>query len=148
MCQRLDSDSRDQNLLSVLLSPFICVRAQSCLTLLCNPMDCTPPGSSNHRILQARILEWIAVSSSRGSSWPRDWTCVSCIARGFCTAKPSGKLASVWVGKHLLHKPLLFNLSMNCLPTLLSLKPSPPTSSFVFGWRWWQQWKRRVKKLA
>ena len=50
---------------------------------LCNPMDYSPPGSSIHGISQARTLEWVATSSSRGSSWPRDWTyvsCVSCIA--------------------------------------------------------------------
>ena len=46
---------------------------QSCLTL-CNPMDGSPPGSSVHRIHQARILNWIAISFSRGSSQPRDWT--------------------------------------------------------------------------
>ena len=42
-------------------------------------MDCSPPGSSVHGILQARILEWLAILSSRGSSWPRYWTQVSCI---------------------------------------------------------------------
>ena len=47
------------------------VRAQSCLTL-CDPMDCSPPGSSVYGILQARILEWVAIASSRGSSRPRD----------------------------------------------------------------------------
>ena len=52
--------------------------AQSCLTL-CNPMDCSLPGSSIHGIFQARILEWVAISFSRRSSWPRDWTRVSCI---------------------------------------------------------------------
>ena len=49
---------------------------QSCLTL-CDPMDCSPPGSSVHGIFQARILEWVAISFSRRSSWPRDWTWVS-----------------------------------------------------------------------
>ena len=44
-----------------------CLFAQSCPTL-CNPMDCSPPGSSVHGILQARILEWVAISSSRRSS--------------------------------------------------------------------------------
>ena len=56
---------------------------QSCLTL-CDPMDCSPPGSSVHGILQARILEWVAMPFSRGSSRPRDGTCisgVSCIGR-------------------------------------------------------------------
>ena len=46
---------------------------QLCPTL-CNPMDCSIPGSSVHGILQARVLEWVAISFSRGSSQPRDWT--------------------------------------------------------------------------
>ena len=58
--------------------------AQSCLTL-CNPIDCSPPGSSVHGILQARILEWVAMSSSRGSSQPRDWNQFSHITGGFFT---------------------------------------------------------------
>ena len=53
--------------------------AQSCLTL-CDPVDCSPPGSSIHGILQARILEWVAISFSRGSSQLRDWTQISHIA--------------------------------------------------------------------
>ena len=44
-------------------------------------MDCSPPGSSVHEISQARILEWVTISFSRGFSWTRDWTCVSCIGR-------------------------------------------------------------------
>ena len=51
---------------------------ESCLTL-CSPMDCSPPGSSVHGILQARILEWVANLFSRGSSQPRDQTWVSCL---------------------------------------------------------------------
>ena len=58
--------------------------AQSCPTL-CDPMDCSPPGSSVHEIFQARILEWVAISFSRGSSQPRDWTQVSCTAGRFFT---------------------------------------------------------------
>ena len=50
--------------------------AQLCLTL-CDLMDCSPPGSSVHGIFQARILEWVVVSYSRGSSLPRNWTWVS-----------------------------------------------------------------------
>ena len=53
--------------------------AQLCLTL-CNPMDCSLPGSSVHGILQARILKWFAIPFSRGSSWPRDETWLSCTA--------------------------------------------------------------------
>ena len=52
---------------------------------LCNPMDCSPPGSSVHGILLARTLEWIAIPFSRGSSWSRDRTRVSCIAGRFFT---------------------------------------------------------------
>ena len=59
--------------------------AQSCPTL-CGPMDCSPPGSSVHGILQARILEWVVMPSSRGSFQPRDRTQVSRIAGGFFTA--------------------------------------------------------------
>ena len=57
---------------------------QSCLTL-CDPMDCSLPGSSVMGILQARILEWVAMPSSRVSSQPRDQTEVSHIAGGFIT---------------------------------------------------------------
>ena len=55
----------------------VCVLvAQSCLTL-CDPIDCSPPGSSVHGILQARILEWVAIPFSRRSSQARDWTQVN-----------------------------------------------------------------------
>ena len=50
-------------------------------------MDCSLPGSSVHGIFQARILEWVAISSSRGSSWPRDWTWVS---------RTAGKFFTIW----------------------------------------------------
>ena len=58
---------------------------QSCL-ILCDPMDCSLPGSSVLGILQARILEWAAIPFSRGSSQARDRTKVSCIAGGFFTS--------------------------------------------------------------
>ena len=65
----------------------VCVLAtQSCPTLW-DPMDCNPPGFSVHGILQACILEWIAMPSSRGASQPRDQTQISCIA---------GRLFSIW----------------------------------------------------
>ena len=53
--------------------------AQLCPTI-CNPMDCSPQLCSVHEIFQARVLERVAISFSRRSSWPRDWTGVSCIA--------------------------------------------------------------------
>ena len=51
-----------------------------CLAL-CDPTNCSPPGSSIHGILQARVLEWVAISFSRGSSQPRDQTRISCVGR-------------------------------------------------------------------
>ena len=71
----------------------LCVCTQSCLTL-CNTMDCSPPGSADHEISQARILEWVAISFSRGSSQPRDQThisCISCFADRLFTTEPPGK---------------------------------------------------------
>ena len=62
--------------------------------LFCNPMDCSPLGSSVHGISQARILEWVAIPFSRGSFWHRDCTpitCVSCIAGRFFTSVPPEK---------------------------------------------------------
>ena len=58
----------------------VCVLVTQLCPTLCNSMDCSSPDSSVHRILQARKLEWVAISFSRGSSPPRDWTLASCIA--------------------------------------------------------------------
>ena len=65
---------------------------QSCSTL-CDPMDCSPPGSSLHGILQARILEWVAIPFSRGSSRLRDGAQVSC---------PAGRFFAVWATREAL----------------------------------------------
>ena len=70
-----------------------CLVTQLC-PALCDALDCSLPGSSVHRILQARILEWVAMPISRESSQPRDQTCMSYgsnIAAGFFTAEPPGK---------------------------------------------------------
>ena len=97
------SDSTCSHFHEGLVNAFLCVDAQSCPTL-CNPMDCSPPGSSVHGILQARILEWSAISFSRRSSPPRDQTSVTCMSPGFAgrffTTEPLGKPATI----------LLFNL--------------------------------------
>ena len=68
-------------------STSIVLVAQSCLTL-CDPMGCSLPGSSVHGILQARILEWVAIPFFRGSPLPRDRTWVSCIVGRFFTSEP------------------------------------------------------------
>ena len=60
----------------------VCMYTWSCPTLY-DPMDCSPLGSSDHGIFQARIQNWVAISYSRGSSWPRDRTCPFCV---YCIA--------------------------------------------------------------
>ena len=75
----------------------VCVKvAQSCLTP-CDPMDCSLPGSSVPGILQARILEEIAILFSRGSSWPKNWTRVSCIAGRFFTVWTTRKAGTNYI---------------------------------------------------
>ena len=68
---------------------------QSCLTL-CNPVDCRPLGSSGHGIILARILEWVAISFSRGSSWPRNRTQVSHTAGRFFTTWATREAHGIW----------------------------------------------------
>ena len=62
---------------------YLCIKVMCACMLNCvqlfNPMDCIPSGSSVHGILQTRILEWVAMPFSRGSSQPRSWTCISCV---------------------------------------------------------------------
>ena len=79
-------------------SPYVwfCVCELLRWVTLRNPMDYNSPlGSSVHGILQARILEWVAISFARGSSWPRDWTWVSCITGRFFALWDTGK--SIWL---------------------------------------------------
>ena len=64
---------------------IVVVKLLSCVLSHCDPMDYSLPGSSVHGTLQTRILEWVAILFSRGSSWPRDQTLVSCIADRFFT---------------------------------------------------------------
>ena len=67
-----------------------CSVTKSCPTL-CDPMDPTPPGSSVHGIFQARTLQWVAISFSKGSSLPRDWTRMSFLTGGFFALEPPRK---------------------------------------------------------
>ena len=64
---------------------FVCMLVVQSYLTLWDHMDCSPPSASVHGILQAGILEWVAISFSRESSWPRDQTQVSCIATGCFT---------------------------------------------------------------
>ena len=79
--------------------------AQSCPTL-CGPMDCSLPGSSVHGIFQARILEWVAISFSRGSSWPRDWTRVSHIVGRHFTVWATREAPPTYLGISKFSKSL------------------------------------------
>ena len=84
----------------------VCAKSpQLCLTF-CNPMDCSPPGSSAYAILQTRILEWFAMSSSKGSSQSMDQTCISCFASRFFTSSTTWETTSgMWVlAKHLIYQ--------------------------------------------
>ena len=83
--------------------------AQSCLTL-CDPMDCSLPGFSVYGILQARILDWVTISFSRGTSWPRDQTQVSCSQSPALQANSLPTQPFFLVDCHLL-KATLFDLS-------------------------------------
>ena len=101
---------------------LVCLVAQSYLTL-CNPLDCSPPGSSVHGIFQTRILEWVVISFSRGSSWPRDKTCVSCIADRFFTG---------WA----IRKALTFLTVCNWVLSGKSMKETSRSYQFSLGLDW------------
>ena len=75
----------------------------SCLTLW-EPMDCSSPSSSVCGILQVRILEWVAISFFRGSSWPRDQTCISCIGRRFLYHWAMVSVTKSWIKRIRLHE--------------------------------------------
>ena len=99
----------------------VCVSLQSCLTL-CGPMDYSLPVSSVHGILQVRILQWVAMPPSRGSSWLRDqiWvSCGSCIAGRFFTTEPPGKLIYIykilWIYRVLKESITLLEFLITCM---------------------------------
>ena len=99
----------------IYINHIVCVVfTQSCSTLW-DLTDCSPPGSSVHRVLQARILEWVAIPFSKESSWFRDWTWVSCIARRFFT---------IWATRefepHI--KPHIWTMYLNHINHIICLK--------------------------
>ena len=121
----------------------------SCSTL-CDPMDCSPPGSAVHGILQARILELVVISSFRGSSQPRDWTCVSCIGRqilyhwttwevpsqGHELSKDKLQLCLPTVKHmgHLIHQEgLLIEMKKNKIILIFSTLSPPPPRKTIEG---------------
>ena len=102
---------------------------QSRLTL-CNAMDCSLPGSSVHRILQKKILEWVVKPSSRGSSQPRDQTCVSYVS---CICRQVLYLRSQWESQ--IVKSVLCSVTQSC-PTLCEPMDCSPPGSSVHGIFW------------
>ena len=112
--------------------PCSCSVAQLCPTLG-DPRDCSPPASSLHGIFQARTLEWVAISFSRGSSPPRDWTCVSCLAGRFFTTEPPGKPSDPFWSNTQYHALKLLFLSITIL--FLKLTDSGDSASvFLAPW--------------
>ena len=115
-----------------------CLAAKLCL-IFCDPVDCSPPGSSAHGIFQARTLEWGAISSSRGSSRPRDRTRVSCIS---CTGRQADSLPrTTWEAHYMrcdiyLYRTLVCSFSLPHLGRVTSFSkcrgglprpvPAPP----------------------
>ena len=97
--------------------------AQSCPTL-CDPMDCSLPRSSVHGIFQARVLEWVAISFSRGSSRPRDWTRVFRIA---------GRCFTIWATREV-NKAWLLGSVMVPLPLRGRFLYLPPHYPTVMRW--------------
>ena len=110
--------------------------AQLCLTL-CDPIDCSPPSSYVHGIFQAGILEEVAISSSRGSSQPRDQTHISCINRWILYHWATWKVQSVCSAyqiysyyaegrRQMLHEEdlllRLFSLNSNTQTNILKIK--------------------------
>ena len=81
--------NKEENIFTFKMCMCVCSIAQSCPTL-CDPVGFSPPDFSVHGILQARILEGVVISSSRGSSQSRDWTQISRIAGRFFPAEPPG----------------------------------------------------------
>ena len=91
-------------------------------------MNYTPPGSSVHGIFQARILEWIAIPFSRGSSWPRDWTWNSCIAVRFLT---------VWATRNFCCNYTLYYLDHKVQWIIFPLKKWRPDLSWEKRFYFW-----------
>ena len=112
--------------------------AQSCQTL-CHPIDCSLPGSSVHGILQARILEWVAIPYFRGSSWLRDQTRVFCFVGGFFTIWATTGVQA-WKGS------AIFLTAVPRVKTLFHFS-SPKQSCFLPGYAVWERVDLRSNRL-
>ena len=119
---------------------------QLCPTL-CNPMDGSLPGSAVHGIFQARILEWATISVSRGSSQPRDWTEVSCIADRCFTiwATAAAAAANLLQSCPTLCDPIDGSPPGSPVPGILQAR-TPEWVAISFSSTW--KWKINVKSLS
>ena len=97
----------------------------------CDPMDCSLPGFSVHRILQARILEWVDIPFSRGPSQPRDRTWVSCFA---------GRFFPIWATREA---PCLYMLEVNPLSVTSSEKVFSVNNILMNVWELGNDWHQR-----
>ena len=116
--------------------------AQSCPTP-CDTRDCSPPGSSVHAILQARILEWVAIPSSRGPSQPRDWARVSCVGRQILYHWAPWEVLLFW--------DTCYIPKAICLPIYICWKlqcPSQRLSSPSFSWTYTPLFKASINTIA
>ena len=93
------------------LWPYVtcmCILSHAVMPTLCDPLNCSPPGSSVHEIFHARILEWVAISSSREFSLSRDQICISCIS---CIGRQILYHSTTWedqrAGKESLGSPVI-----------------------------------------
>ena len=108
-------------------------------SVICNPIDCSPPSSSVHGILQARILEWGAIPFSRGSFWPRDQTQVSCIAGRFFTIWATGETHKAFSTINLVFEKDFWRILIMEEVTLLYTQYSviSPSLNTVMGSKRW-----------
>ena len=101
--------------------------AQSCPTL-CDPMDCSLPGFSVHGIFQASVLEWVAISFSRGSSHPRDWTQVSHIV---------GRCFTLWASREAQATRKKVGKEISGISRFVSLQMPAYENYLIFRTKFW-----------
>ena len=119
----------------------------------CEPMDCNLPGSSVHGISQAIILEWVAVSISRGSSWPRNWTQVSCTAGRFATDWATREACSFFraslVAQRVKRLPAMWEAQVRSLGWEGLLEKEMATHSSILAWRIpWMEEPSRLQSMG
>ena len=124
---------RHQNQIDILNIYKVRLVSQSCPTL-----ECSPPGSSVRGILQARILEWVAIPFSKGSSQPRNWTLVSCIV---------GRFFAVWATRKVLNiyiKQCCYTKNSKSTDTSLYLNAYGRRwrKFAMLRWKWMRIWTR------